>query len=868
MTINTSFKMKAKEIRTSFLKYFEKHGHSVEPSASLVPINDPSLMFTNAGMVPFKNYFTGAQAAPFKRAASSQKCVRAGGKHNDLENVGYTARHHTFFEMLGNFSFGDYFKEDAIEFAWGLITKEFGIEKEKLYVTVYHEDDEAFGLWKKIGGLPDSRIIRIDTKDNFWSMGETGPCGPCSEIFYDHGSMYEGGLPGSLDQDGDRYIEIWNLVFMQYEDLPSGERIKLPKPSIDTGMGLERISAVLQGKNNNFEIDLFQSLIKHSKMITGNDEDSSSHKVIADHIRAMSFLVADGVMASNEGRGYVLRRIMRRAMRHAYHLGVRSPALYKLVRPLVDEMGEAYPELERAKHIIESAIASEEQKFLKTLDHGMKILDDEIKQLHSSSKLGGGVAFKLYDTYGFPLDMTTDILRTQNISVDLDGFEKAMQEQKERARASWVGSGQASTNKIWYDIASRIGSTEFLGYASNRGQGVVQAIVQNGASTDLVSEGEAIVILNQTPFYGESGGQVGDTGVLGGNVVVDTRKYEGLHGHHIIVEHEIRVGQIVECAIDVERRMEIKRNHSATHLLHKALRRIIGEHVVQKGSWVGPDRLRFDFAHGKALTREEISAVEEWVNEAILNNLRTEIKLEEFEEAVKQGAMALFGEKYSKEVRVVTMGDSIELCGGTHVNSSGDIGAFIVTSEEAVGSGVRRIEALTGKRAYNFFAERANILLRLAGGLKCNIDDVESRVESLIRDNKELNKTVLKQQLQIASFIPVEKEEYKFCTLYVKHLSECGQDVLRSVLSDLYTKYKSKSLIVVSSTVGGKVTVLINASEDILHTIDAKFLSEQVAGALGGSGGGRAQQAQVGGNDVTKLCDAITLIKTILRGRE
>src|SRR5271155_3723877 len=708
------------EIRSSFLQFFASNGHTVVPSSSLVPRNDPTLMFTNAGMVQFKNVFTEVEKRPYVRATTAQKCVRAGGKHNDLDNVGYTARHHTFFEMLGNFSFGDYFKDYAIEYAWKLITRDFGLPKDKLTVTVYHDDDDAFDLWKKIAGLPESRIIRIATSDNFWAMGDTGPCGPCSEIFYDHGPEIFGGPPGSADADGDRFIEIWNLVFMQFETLPGGERVNLPRPSIDTGMGLERIAAVLQGVHDNYDIDLFRALIRASADLTGVDPDGpqrASHRVIADHLRASAFLVANGVLPSNEGRGYVLRRIMRRAMRHAQILGARDPLMWRLVPALTREMGQAYPELLRAEGLISETLKLEETRFRTTLARGLAILEDETRGLAAGGVLSGETAFKLYDTFGFPLDLTQDALRVRGLSVDVDGFNAAMQRQRVEARRAWAGSGEAATEAIWYGLRERIGATDFLGYETESAEGVVQAIVKDGVEVERLAAGEkGSLILNQTPFYGEAGGQVGDVGEITAPgfraEVVDTRKKLGdLIVHDVaIVEGAARPGMAVELAVDHAARAATRANHSATHILHEALRMVLGDHVAQKGSLVSPERLRFDIAHPKPITRAEIEAVEDIANSVVLRNEPVVTRLMGLGDARASGARALFGEKYGDEVRVVTMGEiedaeqrertySIELCGGTHVHRTGDIGLITIVGESAVAAGVRRIEAKTRDEA-------------------------------------------------------------------------------------------------------------------------------------------------------------------------
>ncbi|MBV8651681.1 MAG: alanine--tRNA ligase, partial [Alphaproteobacteria bacterium] len=745
------------DIRKSFLDYFAQSGHEIVASSPLVPRNDPTLMFTNAGMVQFKNVFTGAEKRPYNRATTSQKCVRAGGKHNDLENVGYTARHHTFFEMLGNFSFGDYFKDRAIELAWNLVTKEFGLPKEKLLVTVYAEDDEAAGHWKKIAGLPESRIIRIPTSDNFWQMGDTGPCGPCSEIFYDHGDKIPGGPPGSADQDGDRFIEIWNLVFMQFEQLEPGKRVPLPRPSIDTGMGLERVTAVLQGKHDNYDIDLMRALIMASAEASHVDADglhAVSHRVIADHLRATSFLIADGVLPSKDGRGYVLRRIMRRAMRHAHILGSTEPLLWRLVPALVRQMGGAYPELVRAQALITETLKLEETGFKQMLERGLKLLDEEEGRLGSGQDFPGEVAFKLYDTYGFPLDLTQDVLRSRNRKVAVEAFNASMEKQRADARRSWVGSGEAATEQLWFELREKIGATEFLGYESDNAEGSIQAIVVGGKSVDSVSAGtEAAVIVNQTPFYAESGGQMGDSGILfsagGGEFAVrDTVKKAAELFVHLgtLTSGRIKVGDAVELRIDTKRRLALRANHSVTHLIHQALRRRLGEHVTQKGSLVGSDRMRFDFSHPKAVSPEDLKWIEDEVNNRIRGNSEVSTRLTTPDLAVEAGALALFGEKYGDEVRVVSMGEandagrpfSVELCGGTHVRRTGDIGLFKITGETAVASGVRRIEALTGAAAEAFVAEELDLLRRAAAALRTSPGELPGRLGKLVEDHRRL----------------------------------------------------------------------------------------------------------------------------------
>ncbi|MBL4638911.1 MAG: alanine--tRNA ligase, partial [Kordiimonadaceae bacterium] len=760
----------ANDIRKTFLDYFAKNGLEIVPSASLVPMNDPTLMFTNAGMVPFKNNFTGAEKSPFSTATSSQKCVRAGGKHNDLDNVGYTARHHTFFEMLGNFSFGDYFKEQAIVHAWDLMTKEYGVAKEKLTVTVYHDDDEAFDLWKKIAGLPDDRIIRITTNDNFWSMGDTGPCGPCSEIFYDHGDHIWGGPPGSAEEDGDRFVEIWNLVFMQYEQQAGdGGRVDLPSPSIDTGMGLERMAAVMQGTNDNYQIDTFRRLIEASVDATDaaeTKENSASHRVIADHLRSCSFLMADGILPSNEGRGYVLRRIMRRAMRHAHMLGAKDLVMHQLAPTLIGEMGQAFPELSRAKSLIEETFKLEEGRFRQMLEKGLRLLDDEVSNL-SGDTLAGDVAFKLYDTYGFPLDLTQDALRDKNLKVDTVGFNAAMEEQRTKARAAWTGSGDVASEKIWFDLKDKHGATEFVGFGSTDAEGQIVAIIKDGALVGKAGKGETVSILtNQTPFYGESGGQMGDTGLVSNEqgaakVINTTKAVASLHVHHLeVTEGEFTVATAVQMNVDRIRRDKLKANHSATHVLHEVLRRELGDHVTQKGSLVAPDRLRFDISHTKAVTPEELAAVEKQVNAIIRGNAPVNTRLLSYDDALEVGAMALFGEKYGDEVRVVSMGDetekadreeySVELCGGVHVERLGDIGVMTIVSESAVSSGVRRIEALTGEAAHAHLVEQRATLAEASAILKAQPAELAARITALQIERKQLEKALAEAKKKAA----------------------------------------------------------------------------------------------------------------------
>jgi alanyl-tRNA synthetase len=758
----------ASEIRAAFLGFFEKNGHRVVASSPLVPHNDPTLLFTNAGMVQFKNVFTGMEKRDYVRAATSQKCVRAGGKHNDLDNVGYTARHHTFFEMLGNFSFGDYFKERAIELAWTLITKDYGLPKDRLLVTVYHEDDEAAAHWKKIAGLPESKIIRIPTSDNFWAMGDTGPCGPCSEIFFDHGDKIAGGPPGSADADGDRFIEIWNLVFMQFEQRGPGDRVGLPKPSIDTGMGLERIAAVLQGKHDNYDVDLLRALIEASAEATHTDPDGPhriSHRVIADHLRASSFLIADGVLPSNEGRGYVLRRIMRRAMRHAQMAGAKDPLMWRLVPRLIEKMGQSHGELIRAQALITETLALEEKRFRQTLERGLRLLDEELARLPAGKPLAGEVAFKLYDTYGFPLDLTQDALRAKNLKVDVDGFTAAMARQRAEARKAWAGSGEAATETVWFELKEKLGATEFLGYGAEAAEGQIVAIVVDGKpATEAKSGHAAQVLVNQTPFYAESGGQMGDTGVLATGTgarftVEDTAKKLGALHVHVgkVAAGTFKVGDAVDLKVDGARRTRIRANHSATHLLHAALRQRLGTHVTQKGSLVAPERLRFDISHPKPLSEDERGAVEADVNAAIRGNGAVETRLMTPDEAIEAGAMALFGEKYGDEVRVVSMGGegegrySVELCGGTHVRRTGDIGLFKIVAEGAVAAGVRRIEALTGEAARTYFEQQDRLLHLAAAALKTQPGDVVARIEALMDERKKLERELAETRKALAT---------------------------------------------------------------------------------------------------------------------
>ncbi|MBT6426231.1 MAG: alanine--tRNA ligase, partial [Rhodospirillaceae bacterium] len=850
----------ANDIRKAFLDYFQAAGHEVVASSPLVPHNDPTLMFTNAGMVQFKNVFTGAESRPYQRAATSQKCVRAGGKHNDLDNVGYTARHHTFFEMLGNFSFGDYFKDRAIELAWNLITKEYGLDGDRLLVTVYHDDDQAFALWRKIAGLPEDRIIRIATSDNFWAMGDTGPCGPCSEIFFDHGPSIAGGPPGSPDEDGDRFIEIWNLVFMQFEQMSPDERVELPKPSIDTGMGLERITALLQGTHDNYEIDLLRSIMDASAEFTNipvEGPHKSGHKVIADHLRASSFLIADGVLPSNEGRGYVLRRIMRRAMRHAHMMGASDPLMWRLVPTLVGKMGQAFPELIRAEALITETLRGEESRFKQTLDRGLHLLMGEVEKLGEAEALPGEVAFRLYDTYGFPLDLTQDVLRGQDRGVDTDGFDVAMERQRAEARASWAGSGAASTDAIWFELREECGATEFLGYDKDQAEGEVRALVVDGDRVDEAAAGtEVSILVNQTPFYGESGGQQGDAGTMRGAdglvvEIADTQKrVDELHVHRgTVTAGTLKIGDAVEMAVANGRRNGLRANHSATHLLHAALRNRLGAHVTQKGSLVAPDRLRFDISHPKAVDREELALVERDVNEQIRVNTSVRTGQMTPDEAVEQGAMALFGEKYGDEVRVVSMGDnggegySTELCGGTHVRQTGDIGAFTVVSESAVAAGVRRIEALTGAAALEHFHAQDSQLRAAADLLKTTPADLPERIGALLEDRKKLERDLSQARQALALGGGGAKDaddgakEVAGINFSGRRLDGVPAKELRGMVDA--AKQKLGSGVVAFIAVNeGKAALTIGVTNDLTERLSAVDLVRVGAAAVGGKGGG------------------------------
>lgn len=848
--------MKLNDIRNIFLNFFEKNNHKVLPSSSLVPYNDPSLMFVNSGMVQFKNYFTGEQVSEFKRVTTSQKSVRAGGKHNDLDNVGYTARHHTFFEMLGNFSFGDYFKDDAIYFAWTLLTGDFSLPKEKLYVTVYHDDEEAIKIWKKVAGLSDDRIIRIKTTDNFWSMGDTGPCGPCSEIFYDHGSSIKGGLPGSPEEDGDRYIEIWNLVFMQYEQKLNGEREKLPKPCIDTGMGLERIAAVLQNVHNNYEIDLFKNIINATSDIAKikiTESNIASFRVIADHLRSSGFLIADGVMPSNEGRGYVLRRIMRRAMRHIHTIGCNDLLMYKLVDVLCNEMGDSYPELNRSKESIKSNFYNEENKFRATVTNGMKLLENA-KSALKNNKFSGETAFKLYDTYGFPLDLTVDILRPEGIEVDIEEFDKEMAIQKENARKAWKGSGASKEDPRWYDIYHQHGATEFVGYNNNTCQAKILAKIEQDNSD--------LIITNQTPFYGESGGQAGDKGVIqtaSGKIlsVSDTKKFLGKIIAHETEKNDLKEGDSITLSINQQNREDTRKNHSATHLLHYSLRKILGNHVVQKGSYVCSDYLRFDFAHDKALSQEEFEKIEIDVNNQILANYNANVRIMDQKTAVESGAMALFGEKYDDEVRVVKFSESVELCGGTHVSATGEIGSFIITAETSIASGVRRIEAITGRKSVLHTQQQRNFKNHLSSILKSPDFEIISKVEKLLLEKKSLEKQLSDTKVKSLSNCDGEKiGEINF-------VSQIQDNVAPNDIRTLVTNLKKQksTLVVMLSRFEEKTSLVIGVSDDL--GIDAGKIIKDLCTEFGCSGGGKKDMAQAGGFSFEVAEKILNKVKTM-----
>jgi len=856
--------MELNKIRQSFLDFFKNLNHNIVPSSALIAHNDPSLLFTNSGMVQFKNYFTGIETPSFTRATSSQKCIRAGGKHNDLENVGYTARHHTFFEMLGNFSFsGDYFKDFAIESAWKYLTEVLGIDKKKLYITVYSEDEEAYNIWKKLTGFGSDKIIKIATSDNFWSMGDVGPCGPCSEIFFDHGEKYEGGLPGTKEEGGDRYIEIWNLVFMQYEQIPNGNRIVLPKPSIDTGMGLERIAAVMQGVNDNYDIDLFIKLRQASIELSKNKNNHISHKVIADHLRSTCFLIADGIMPSNEGRGYVLRRIMRRAMRHIHMLGSKELMLYKLVPTLVKEMGDVYPELKKAEAAIKSILEAEEDRFGETLDRGLKILSTASADLKPNEQLNGEVAFNLYDTYGFPLDLTKDILRDRDVSVDEDGFERAMDEQKKRAKAAWSGSGELAEEKIWHQIYNDHGATKFLGYEAEEIKGTVMALIVEGKLVNSVNQGNAIMVTDKTPFYAESGGQVGDIGLVNENKITDVKKYsQGVFGHHVNITSSIAVGDELLLFVDTKNRKKIMANHSATHLLHKVLRDTFGEHVTQKGSIVSAEKLRFDFSYNKQLSSEDLFIIEEKVNQMIIENKKSIVKNSTPVEAIKEGAMALFGEKYGDSVRVITLGDSVELCGGTHVNSTGDIGYFKIVSEESIAAGVRRIEAITGMAAVSFSIFKQDIIKSVASHLKCAENEINNKIIALQTNLKNAEKELsyYKSEFLVSDVEIKNITNFTFC---FKAFNNIDSNSIRAVL-ELLKKKNQDSLICLVNKQDNQASIFIAVSGNATGKIKANEVGKFLSEIAGGKGGGNVNLAQLGGCDINKINYAIEKLKKSL----
>ncbi|HZR76350.1 alanine--tRNA ligase [Bradyrhizobium sp.] len=886
------------EIRSTFLKFFADNGHEIVSSSPLVPRNDPTLMFTNAGMVQFKNVFTGVEKRAYQRAITSQKCVRAGGKHNDLDNVGYTARHLTFFEMLGNFSFGDYFKERAIELAWTLITKEFGLKKDKLLVTVYHTDDDAAVLWKKIAGFTEDRIIRIPTSDNFWAMGDTGPCGPCSEIFIDRGEHIWGGPPGSPEEDGDRFLEFWNLVFMQYEQVTKDERVDLPRPSIDTGMGLERMASILQGVESVFETDMFRHLIEATASALGHGpgkDNIASYRVIADHLRASSFLISDGVLPSNEGRGYVLRRIMRRAMRHAQLLGAREPLMHRLVWALVREMGQAYPELVRAETLIEETLRLEETRFRKTLDRGLAILDEKSAGLKKGDMFDGDTAFTLYDTYGFPLDLTQDALKSRGISVDQASFEDAMERQRQKARASWVGSGDTASEAIWFPLREKLGATEFLGYETETAEGVVGALVKDGAAVDQLKSGESgAIVLNQTPFYAESGGQVGDTGVMLGEGVrfrvTDTQKKAGDLFVHLgnVEQGTLKVGAALQLDVDHSRRSSIRAHHSATHILHEALRQVLGDHIAQRGSMVAPDRLRFDFVHPKPITHEELARVEDIANNVVLENDEVTTRLMAVDDAREAGARALFGEKYGDEVRVVSMGKSarehgqnalgwsVELCGGTHVKRTGDIGLISVTSESAVASGVRRIEALTGNYARKHANDTMQLAKTAAAELRTSLEDVPARITALMDERKKLERELSDARKKLAMGGGASASngsgaagvrEVGNVKLMARAVEGIEMKDLKSLADDGKKQLGSGVVAIVGVTGDGKAGVVVGVTADLTARYNAVDLVRVASEALGGKGGGgRPDMAQAGGPDGGKAIAALAAIEKAMAG--
>ena len=881
------------DIRSTFLNYFADEGHTVVASSPLVPRNDPTLMFANSGMVQFKNLFTGVESRDYSRATSAQKCVRAGGKHNDLDNVGYTARHHTFFEMLGNFSFGDYFKQDAIYFAWTLITKHFGIPADRLYVTIYHTDDEAAAIWKKVAGLPDDRIIRIATNDNFWMMGPTGPCGPCTEIFYDHGDHIWGGPPGSPEEDGDRFVEIWNLVFMQYEQFEDGTRRALSAQSIDTGMGIERVAALLQGTNDNYATDLMRNLIEASAHATSTDPDGPGrmhHRVIADHLRSTSFLMADGVTPGNDGRGYVLRRIMRRAMRHAHLLGTKDPVMHKLVPALVRQMGAAYPELGRAQSMIEQTLQQEETRFKQTLERGLKLLDDELTTLPEGAELPGATAFKLYDTYGFPLDLTQDALREKGRAVETAGFDAAMAEQKAKARAAWSGSGEAADATVWFDIADKHGTTDFLGYDTETAEGQIVALVRDGSVVASAQIGDAVQIaLNQSPFYAESGGQVGDTGTIttpeGTATITDTRKTAGVFIHIAkVVSGTLNVGSAAVLEVDHGRRADIRANHSATHLLHEALRETLGDHVAQRGSLNAPDRLRFDFSHNQSVSAADLAKIEAEVNSLIRQNAPVETRIMTPDDARAIGAQALFGEKYGDEVRVISMGRrersgkgvdgntySLELCGGTHVRQTGDIGTFVVLSDSASSAGVRRIEALTGQPALDHLRTQGRALSDVADTLKAPLTDVQSRVRALLDERRSLANEVAQLRRELAlsgggeTKAPQAREVAGVQFLAQVLTGVTGKD-LPPLVDDYKTKLGSGAVLLITEA-DGKAAIAAGVTQDLTDRISAVDMVKTAVAALGGKGGGgRADMAQGGAKDASNAAEAISAVETLLKG--
>jgi alanyl-tRNA synthetase len=885
------------EIRSTFLNYFKANGHEIVASSPLVPRNDPTLMFTNAGMVQFKNVFTGVEKRPYQRATTSQKCVRAGGKHNDLDNVGYTARHLTFFEMLGNFSFGDYFKERAIELAWNLITKEFGLKKDKLLVTVYHDDDEAAGHWKKIAGFSDDRIIRIATSDNFWAMGDTGPCGPCSEIFIDRGEHIWGGPPGTPEEDGDRFLEFWNLVFMQFEQVTKEERQPLPRPSIDTGMGLERMAAILQGAESVFETDLFRNLIDATASALGQgprEQTVASFRVIADHLRSSAFLVADGVLPSNEGRGYVLRRIMRRAMRHAQLLGASEPLMHRLVWALVREMGQAYPDLVRAEKMIEETLRLEETRFRKTLSRGLAILDEKSASLKKGDMFDGDTAFTLYDTYGFPLDLTQDALKSRGISVDQAAFTDAMERQRKQARASWSGSGEAADETIWFPLREKLGPTEFLGYETESAEGVVAALVKDGKEIDSLKAGETgSIVLNQTPFYAESGGQVGDTGVLTGEGVkfrvTDMQKKAGDLFVHVgtVEQGTLKAGTALQLEVDHIRRSSIRAHHSATHLLHEALRQVLGDHIAQRGSLVAPDRLRFDFVHPKPITAEELARVEDIANDVVLENDEVTTRIMAVDDAREAGARALFGEKYGDEVRVVSMGRSarehgqnvmgwsVELCGGTHVKRTGDIGLISVTSESAVASGVRRIEALTGRHARKHANDTMALAKTAALELRTSLEDVPSRITALMEERKKLERDLSDAKKKLAmggsaangSAAGAGVREVGNVKLLARAVEGVETKDLKSLVDDGKKQIGSGVVAIIGVTEDGKAGVVVGVTADLTSRFSAVDLVKIASVTLGGKGGGgRPDMAQAGGPDGAKASAALSAIEKAMAG--